>query len=94
VAAAAVASIKHLKKSNVERLAHQASAAALKQKLRQVDLPFIDAESHIVPVMVGNPAKCKAASDLLLSKYKFYVQPINFPTVPKGTERLRFTPGT
>ncbi len=93
IAAAAAASIKHLKHSKVERQAHQASAAALKQKLRQAGLPFINAESHIVPVMIGNATKCKAASDLLLSKYKMYVQPINYPTVPKGTERLRFTPG-
>jgi 5-aminolevulinate synthase len=93
VVAGATASIRHLKKSQVERNNHQLRATQLKTLLLQAHIPYIHAESHIVPVMVGNAELCKAASDLLLSKHKFYVQPINFPTVPRGTERLRITPG-
>jgi len=82
-----------LKKSQVERNNHQLRSSQLKALLLQARIPYIHAESHIVPVMVGNAELCKAASDLLLSKHKLYVQPINFPTVPRGTERLRVTPG-
>lgn len=93
VAAGACASVKYLKKSQVEREQHQARANTLKNMLRTVGLPFIDAESHIIPVMVCDPVKCKKASDMLLEEHGIYVQPINYPTVPKGLERLRFTPG-
>lgn len=93
VVAGATASIRHLKKSQIERRNHQLRASQLKTLLLQAHIPYIHAESHIVPVMIGNAELCKAASDLLLSKHKFYVQPINFPTVPRGTERLRITPG-
>lgn len=93
VACAATASIRYLKNSNKERNEHQARAAKLKQLLIDADIPVLDCESHIVPVMVGNAALCKKASDLLLQNHSIYVQPINFPTVPHGEERLRLTPG-
>jgi len=93
VAAGATASIKYLKANDGERQLHQQRSNELKDMLRTVGLPYIHAESHIVPVMICNPELCKAASDLLLNKHKIYVQPINFPTVPRGSERLRFTPG-
>lgn len=92
VAAAATASVRHLKESQVERQLHQLRAKQLKEKLAAAGLPFIDAESHIVPVMVSDPVKCKQASDMLLNEHGIYVQPINYPTVPRGGERLRFTP--
>eukprot|EP00808_Paulinella_micropora_P008924 g9499.t1 len=93
VAAGALASVRYLKNSKREREAHQERARTLKRLLRENNLPLIVSESHIVPLMVGDPVLCKAASDMLLDKYNIYVQPINYPTVPKGTERLRFTPG-
>jgi len=92
VAAGAAASVRYLKTSQLERERHQARAAHLKSMLRAVNLPLIESPSHIVPVMVGDPRLCKAASDMLMAKHKIYVQPINYPTVPRGTERLRLTP--
>ena len=91
--AGALASVKHLKQSTVERDAQQRSAAALKKKMTASGLPVMESETHIVPLMVGDPVKAKEISDILLAEYGCYVQPINFPTVPRGTERLRFTPG-
>ena len=92
VAAAAAASVRHLKGDQAKREAHQAVARQLKDRIRALGLPLDDHGSHIVPVHVGNPVKCKMLSDMLLETYGIYVQPINFPTVPRGTERLRFTP--
>ncbi|PWJ18034.1 5-aminolevulinate synthase [Jannaschia seohaensis] len=92
VAAGAAASVRHLKTDHDLRALHQERAAVLKLRLRGLGLPIIDHGSHIVPVHVGDPVKCKMISDRLLSDHGVYVQPINFPTVPRGTERLRFTP--
>ncbi len=91
--AGVLASVKHLKSSNVERNAHQQAAATLKLKFAEAGLPVMDSTTHIVPLMVGDPVRAKKISDILLAEYGVYVQPINFPTVPRGTERLRFTPG-
>jgi 5-aminolevulinate synthase len=92
VAAGAAASIRHLKYDPTLRERHQSQARILKARLKGIGLPLIDHGSHIVPVPVGDPAKCKKISDRLLAESGIYVQPINFPTVPRGTERLRFTP--
>ena len=92
IAAGALASVRHLKKSKIEREKHQERAEMLKNKLRQTGIVVMPSESHIVPVLVGDPVLCKKASDILLKEYSIYVQPINYPTVPKGKERLRFTP--
>ncbi|WP_420141561.1 5-aminolevulinate synthase [Sphingomonas sp.] len=91
--AGALASVRHLKASSVERDGQQAAAARLKAMMRDAGLPVMDSTTHIVPLMVGDPVKAKRASDILLAEYGVYVQPINYPTVPRGTERLRFTPG-
>jgi 5-aminolevulinate synthase len=91
--AGALASVRHLKASSVERDGQQAAAARLKGMMRDAGLPVMDSTTHIVPLMVGDPVKAKRASDILLAEYGVYVQPINYPTVPRGTERLRFTPG-
>jgi 5-aminolevulinate synthase len=91
--AGALASVRHLKASGDERAAQQAGAALLKAKFRDAGLPVMESVTHIVPLHVGCPVKAKAISDILLAEYGLYVQPINFPTVPRGTERLRFTPG-
>ena len=91
--AGALASVKHLKGSCVERDAQQAHAAKLKAIFAEAHLPVMPSTTHIVPLMVGDPVKAKRISDILLAEYGVYVQPINYPTVPRGTERLRFTPG-
>ena len=91
--AGALASVRHLKASGEERVAQQAGAALLKAKFRDAGLPVMDSVTHIVPLLVGCPVDAKRISDILLAEYGLYVQPINFPTVPRGTERLRFTPG-
>jgi len=91
--AGALASVRHLKVSSAERESQQASAAMLKKKFALANLPVMPSVTHIVPLLVGCPVKAKKISDVLLAEYGLYVQPINFPTVPRGTERLRFTPG-
>ena len=95
MAAGALNSIRKLRGEEGRRLRadHQAKAALLKEKFRKAGLPVMDSVTHIVPLLVGDPEKCKALSDTLLFDFGIYVQPINYPTVPRGTERLRFTPG-
>jgi 5-aminolevulinate synthase len=90
--AAAVAAIRHLKTSQWERERHQERAARVKAVLAAAALPVMLSDTHIVPVVVGDPEKCKTATDLLLAEHGIYIQPINYPTVPRGTERLRITP--
>jgi 5-aminolevulinate synthase len=91
--AGVLASVRHLKQSSEEREGQQAAAATLKRLMREANLPVMDSTTHIVPLLVGDPIKVKRISDVLLAEYGVYVQPINYPTVPRGTERLRFTPG-
>jgi 5-aminolevulinate synthase len=92
ICAAATAAIRHLKTSHWERDRHQDRAARVKAVLNAAGLPVMPSTTHIVPVLVGDPEKCKAASDLLLAEHGIYIQPINYPTVPRGMERLRITP--
>jgi 5-aminolevulinate synthase len=91
--AGALASVRHLIQSSAEREAQQEAAAMLKAKFAGAGLPVMPSVTHIVPLLIGCPVKTKRISDILLAEYGLYVQPINFPTVPRGTERLRFTPG-
>jgi 5-aminolevulinate synthase len=92
ICAAATAAIRHLKTSDIERERHQERAARVKSALRAAALPLMPSDTHIVPVFVGNAEKCKAVSDLLLNAQGIFIQPINYPTVPRGAERLRITP--
>jgi 5-aminolevulinate synthase len=92
VAAGCLASVRYVKEHSELREQHQERAATLKKRLIEVNIPVMPSETHIVPVMIGDPVLCKQASDELLFNHNIYVQPINYPTVPRGTERLRFTP--
>ena len=92
VVGGALASVRHLRASGAERARHQERAARLKALLRAAGLPVMPSDTHIVPVLVGNPVSCKRVTDALLESYGIYIQPINYPTVPRGTERLRITP--
>ena len=92
MAAGALTSIRHLKQSSFERARHQNRVAKVRKELKAIGIPCLENTSHIVPVMVGDPVKCKMISDWLVEHYGIYIQPINYPTVPRGTERLRITP--
>lgn len=93
VASGALTSVRHLKDSNTERKLQQERASELRTLLSEAEIPYIDSVTHIVPVLVGDPVLCKEVSDRLLGQFGMYIQPINYPTVPRGTERLRITPG-
>lgn len=92
VAAGACASIRHLKQSSFERRVQRERVAQVRARFDEIGLPHVPNPSHIIPLMVGDPVKCKFISDTLLDDHGIYIQPINYPTVPKGTERLRITP--
>ena len=92
LAAGALTSVRHLMTSHAERKKHQEVVAQVKSQLKEAGIPCMPTASHIIPVMIGDPVLCKAASDHLLMEFGIYAQPINFPTVPRGTERLRITP--
>jgi len=92
VAAAATRSIAHLKQSIAERIAHRLQVDKTRRALRKAGIPMMSTQSHIIPVPIGDPALCQEASTLLLEDFAIYVQPINYPTVPRGSERLRITP--
>ena len=92
LAAGALASVRHLRSSSIERDRHQERAATVRQRLLDAGLPVMPSESHIVPVLVPGPRRCRAVSNELLLRFGIYVEPINYPTVPRGTERLRLTP--
>jgi len=92
VAASAAVAVRHLKTSTAERERHQAMARLVKHALRAAGLPVLDNASHIVPLMTRDAAKCRAASEMLLERHEIYIQPINYPTVARGAERLRITP--
>jgi 5-aminolevulinate synthase len=92
IAAGARTAVAHLKQSEFERQRQRRSVAKVRAALKAIGIPVMQNESHIVPIMVGNAAKCKMISDVLMDQYGIYIQPINYPTVPKGTERLRLTP--
>jgi 5-aminolevulinate synthase len=92
LAAGALTSIRHLKESQEERRLHQDRVSLTRRELARIGIPFLKNDSHIIPVMVGDPVKCRMISDWLLENYGIYIQPINYPTVPRGTERLRITP--
>ncbi len=92
IVAGALASVRHLKVSQIERERHQERARTLKRRMKEAGLPVMDNPSHIVPVMVGDPVLCKNLTDALMERFSIYVQPINYPTVPRGTERIRLTP--
>lgn len=92
IAAGARTAVRHLKDSEIERMRHRRAVSKVRASLKAIGIPMMENESHIIPVMVGNAAKCKMISDVLMDQYGIYIQPINYPTVPKGTERLRITP--